>query len=98
MRYGQLIGDSFVILVNVFGAILEISYTFMYMYYTTKKSVILRQFVAASIFVVTIYVYSMVEEDRALAVKRVGFLSCGLTILFFASPLIMLVIKLQRVT
>jgi len=90
LRYGQLIGDSFVILVNVFGAALEISYTLIYMYYSSKKSVVLRQFVAAIIFVATIYIYSIVEEDRSLAVKRVGFLSCGLTILFFASPLIML--------
>jgi len=73
LRYGQLIGDSFVILVNVFGAALEISYTLIYMYYSSKKSVVLRQFVAAIIFVATIYIYSIVEEDRSLAVKRVGF-------------------------
>ena len=95
LRYGQLIGDSFVILVNVFGTLLEISYILVYIYYSTKKSVVLRQFTVAIIFVASMYAYSISEVDKTLAVQRIGFLSCTLTILFFASPLTTLVINSQ---
>ncbi|XP_057336451.1 uncharacterized protein LOC130675012 [Microplitis mediator] len=43
------------------------------------------------LFITGVYLWSIVEEDKQLATKQIGFLSCGFTILFFASPLTMLV-------
>lgn len=93
MRYGQLIEDPHVILVNLLGGVLQISYTVVYLFYTTKRSIIFRQSIGALFFVLMVYAYSVMEFDRKMAASVVGFLSCSLTILFFASPLIMLVTK-----
>ncbi|XP_012282393.1 sugar transporter SWEET1 [Orussus abietinus] len=98
LRYGVLIGDPFVVLVNIFGTSLQLCYVVVFILYSVKKSVILKQISWAFCFVAPMYLYSMVEEDKALATQRIGFLSCSLTILFFASPLTMLthVIKVKN--
>ncbi|RLU15260.1 hypothetical protein DMN91_012254 [Ooceraea biroi] len=59
--------------------------------FSVKKSTTIKQFVAADFFVLLMYLYSIYQEDKTLAAKHVGFLSCSLTVLFFASPLILLV-------
>ncbi|XP_034950130.1 sugar transporter SWEET1-like [Chelonus insularis] len=90
LRYGQMINDHFVIWVNVFGTTLQLGYIAIYTLYSLKKNVILKQFIAAIVFISAVYIYSLTQEDKALATKQIGFLSCSLTILFFASPLTML--------
>lgn len=91
MRYGMLIGDRFILLVNVFGSILQASYVYIFILYSVQKFKPIKQMIAATCFLGFVYFYSFYEEDRALAAKYVGFLSCILTVLFFASPLMMLV-------
>lgn len=91
LRYGTLIDDLFVVSVNIFGTILQICYILVYILYSVKRSTTIKQFAAATFFVALVYLYSIYQEDRVLAAKHVGFLSCSLTILFFASPLILLV-------
>ncbi|XP_012539437.1 sugar transporter SWEET1 [Monomorium pharaonis] len=90
LRYGILIRDSFIICVNIFGTILQICYVFIYILYNVKRSTTIKQFAVAICLVSLVYLYSTYQKDRILAVKYVGFLSCSLTILFFASPLISL--------
>lgn len=87
----MLIDDLFVVFVNIFGTILQICYIAIYILYSVKKSTTIKQFAAATFFVASIYFYSIYQEDKVVATKYVGFLSCTLTILFFASPLILLV-------
>ncbi|XP_076756590.1 sugar transporter SWEET1 [Xylocopa sonorina] len=90
LRYGMLIQDQFILLVNLFGAILQASYVYVFIVYSVQKIRIIRQIVAATCFLALVYFYSFYEDDRLLATKYVGFLSCTLTVLFFASPLMML--------
>ncbi|XP_015598628.1 sugar transporter SWEET1 [Cephus cinctus] len=90
LLYGILKNDSFIVLVNVFGTSLQLSYTFVFILYSVKKSVVIKQFAVAICFVTAMYMYSFSEPDKALATKWTGLLSCGLTIIFFASPLTML--------
>ncbi|XP_011686458.1 PREDICTED: sugar transporter SWEET1 [Wasmannia auropunctata] len=90
LRYGILIGDLFIIYVNIFGTILQICYVLIYMLYNVKRSTTIKQFTVAICLVLLIYLYSIYQKNRVLAAKHVGFLSCSLTILFFASPLISL--------
>lgn len=90
LRYGALIGDLFIVSVNIFGAILQLCYVLIYFLYSVKKWTTIKQFTAATGFVFFVYSYSMYQEDKELAAKHVGFLSCTLTVLFFASPLISL--------
>ncbi|EZA48619.1 Sugar transporter SWEET1, partial [Ooceraea biroi] len=88
--YGGLIKDLFIVSVNIFGTVLQICYVLIYILYSVKKSTTIKQFVAADFFVLLMYLYSIYQEDKTLAAKHVGFLSCSLTVLFFASPLILL--------
>ncbi|XP_011633058.1 sugar transporter SWEET1, partial [Pogonomyrmex barbatus] len=90
LRYGILIGDVFIISVNIFGTLLQICYILIYILYNVKRSTTIKQFTVAICLVLLIYLYSIYQKDRVLAEKYIGFLSCSLTILFFASPLISL--------
>jgi len=90
LRYGILIGDTFIIFVNIFGTILQICYILIFILYNVKRSTTIKQFAIAISLVSLVYLYSIYQKDRALAEKYVGLLSCSLTILFFASPLISL--------
>lgn len=87
----MLIEDWFILLVNVFGSILQASYVYIFILYSVKKFKPIRQMIAATCFLAVVYFYSFYEEDKTLASKYVGFLSCTVTVLFFASPLMMLV-------
>ncbi|XP_028520027.1 sugar transporter SWEET1 isoform X2 [Apis cerana] len=71
---------------------------FVTCYTSVKKFKIIRQIIAATCFLGIVYFYSFYEQDRVLAAKYVGFLSCTITVLFFASPLMMLahVIKVKN--
>ncbi|CAK9818012.1 hypothetical protein ANTPLA_LOCUS9592 [Anthophora plagiata] len=91
MKYGMLIEDRFILLVNVFGTILQASYVCIFILYSVKKFKTVKQMIVATCFLGAVYFYSFYEEDKALAAKYVGFLSCAVTVLFFASPLILLV-------
>lgn len=91
LRYGMLIGDLFIIFVNIFGTLLQICYILIYILYNVKRSTTIKQFTTAICLVSLIYLYSIYQKDKVLAERHVGFLSCSLTILFFASPLISLV-------
>ncbi|XP_015113185.1 sugar transporter SWEET1 [Diachasma alloeum] len=91
LRYGQMIDDFFVVCVNLFGTLLQFLYIAIFALYSVKKTLILKQFVGAILFISGVYIYSIVHTDRTEATKHVGLLSCSLTILFFASPLTMLV-------
>ncbi|XP_035730168.1 sugar transporter SWEET1-like [Vespa mandarinia] len=90
LRYGLLIGDSFIVLVNIFGTILQVCYVLIFMLYSVKKSVTLRQFAAATCFLAIVYFYVAYETNKEIAAKYIGLISCSVTILFFASPLVML--------
>ncbi|XP_011879212.1 PREDICTED: sugar transporter SWEET1 isoform X1 [Vollenhovia emeryi] len=90
LRYGMLIGDLFIISVNIFGTILQICYVCVYILYNVKRSTTIKQFTVAIGLVSLVYLYSIYQEDKVLAERHVGFLSCSLTIIFFASPLISL--------
>lgn len=90
--YGIQIQDFFIVYVNLFGVILNICYIVTFAIYTLKRQSILRQFIVAGNFIIIICVYSIfVQKDKALLTRQIGLLSCSLTVLFFASPLILLV-------
>ncbi|XP_014480899.1 PREDICTED: sugar transporter SWEET1 isoform X1 [Dinoponera quadriceps] len=90
LRYGTLIRDFFVVCVNFFGMLLQICYIIIFTLYSLKRCTTLRQFAAALTFILIVYLYSGFQKDEALVTKQIGFLSCSLTILFFASPLVLL--------
>ncbi|KYM94717.1 RAG1-activating protein 1 like protein [Cyphomyrmex costatus] len=90
LRYGILTGDLFIVSVNIFGTILQICYILIYILYNVKKLATIKQFIVAVCLILLVYLYSIYQQDKVLAAEHIGFLSCSLTILFFASPLISL--------
>ncbi|EFN82880.1 RAG1-activating protein 1-like protein [Harpegnathos saltator] len=96
--YGMLIKDFFIVYVNLFGALLQVYNIIIFLIYSIKKSTTVRQVAAALVFILVIFIYSaFLQQDKTVLVKQVGFLSCTLTVLFFASPLFLLahVIKVR---
>ncbi|XP_078043032.1 sugar transporter SWEET1 [Augochlora pura] len=87
MRYGMLIEDNFILLINMFGTVLQASYVYVYISYSVKKLKIIREMIIATCFLGAVYFYSFYEQDKLLAAKYVGFLSCTVAVLYFASPL-----------
>lgn len=57
-----------------------------------KKKVVAKQILLAFIFVSCNYLYWYCSEDSVLVTRRIGLISCTITVLFFASPLTLLVI------
>ncbi|KAK4875208.1 hypothetical protein RN001_011630 [Aquatica leii] len=97
LRYGFLIGDHSLILVNTVGATLHFSYAVVFYLYSIKKTVILRQFFGSIGILLTILAYSVYESNKEVSIKYVGFLCCVMTIMFFAAPLtsLLYVIKVK---
>lgn len=91
LLYGMLIHDKSIIIVNAFGSSLQYFYAFTYYIFSVKKNIIVKQMLLALAFISSMYLYWFVAEDVALVTQRIGFISCAFTILFFASPLTMLV-------
>lgn len=87
LRYGFLIEEPSLILVNTIGATLHFSYAVVFYMYSIKKSTILRQFFSSLIALLLIIAYSSYESNKDYGIKYVGFLCCCTTILFFAAPL-----------
>lgn len=87
MRYGMLISDRFIVFVNIFGSTLQASYVVVFTVYAVKRHRVIKQMIAATCFVMAVYLYSFYDTDRQQAAKYVGLLCCAVTVLFFASPL-----------
>lgn len=98
LRYGYLTGERIVTIVNIVGSTLMLLYTMMYYVFTVNKKSYVRQFAIAFIILLTAILYTKYEEDKAEAVKIMGLICCGVTVLFFAAPLTMLlhVIKVKN--
>jgi len=87
LRYGFLIQEHSLILVNTVGATLHFAYVVTFYMYSIKKSIILRQFFGCLLALLLILAYSVYEGNKDVAMKYVGFLCCIMTIMFFAAPL-----------
>ncbi|XP_031787499.1 recombination activating gene 1 activating protein 1 isoform X1 [Nasonia vitripennis] len=90
LLYGILIQDKSVMIVNIIGSSLQFLYAFAFYIYTIHKKIIVKQMFLAMTFIGFMYLYWIAAEDQDLVTKRVGFISCALTILFFASPMTLL--------
>ncbi|KAB0794543.1 hypothetical protein PPYR_11382 [Photinus pyralis] len=87
LGYGFLIGDPTLIFVNTVGTALNFSYASLFCFFSIKKTVVLRQFVGSVFGIITLLLYLVNGFSTEISIKYVGFLSCALTIMFFAAPL-----------
>ncbi|XP_018578432.1 sugar transporter SWEET1 [Anoplophora glabripennis] len=87
LRYGFLIQDRSLILVNTVGATLFFAYVVTFYLYSIKKTSIIRQFLGSFLFLIVTLLYIHRIEDVDTAKSNLGLVCCIVTILFFAAPL-----------
>lgn len=87
LKYGMLTDEHVVIFVNIVGSVLFFSYVLIYFTFSINKRVVIRQFLAACIFIMLCTVYTTYESNVEKAVTVTGLVCCCVGVLFFASPL-----------
>ncbi|XP_013420837.1 bidirectional sugar transporter SWEET5 isoform X2 [Lingula anatina] len=92
LKYGTLIHDPTIILVNIVGLCFQTVYIFIYYIYSLQKSTVYMQFAAALAIILPMLAYChYVAPTTAVAANVVGLIGSGLSIATFASPLATLV-------
>ncbi|XP_071445847.1 sugar transporter SWEET1 [Hetaerina americana] len=86
LRYGCLIEDVSLTVVNSVGAFLQLSYVVIYLMYSAKKAIIIRQLFAVSLVLFSTLGYVEYESDPDVAKFRMGLICCSMTCLFFIAP------------
>ncbi|XP_023723088.1 sugar transporter SWEET1 isoform X2 [Cryptotermes secundus] len=96
LRYGFLLQDPSLIVVNTIGASLQLAYVVTFYFYTITKSVVVKQMLAVTAGVVVLLCYTQYDTDMDRTKTHVGFIASLVTILFFAAPLTMLANVLDK--
>ncbi|XP_066249483.1 sugar transporter SWEET1 [Euwallacea similis] len=86
LRYGFLIQDTSIILVNTIGVSLFVSYVVVFFLYSLKKLHVLRQFLCSLLFLVFVLMKIHQTEELQVAHSFLGRVCMMVTILFFAAP------------
>ncbi|XP_060529135.1 sugar transporter SWEET1 [Cylas formicarius] len=87
LRYGFLIQDRSIILVNAVGILLFFTYVTIFFIYSIKKGSIIRQCLACMIVLSLVLLHIQQTTDIQEAKSFLGLVCCFVTVLFFASPL-----------
>ncbi|KAG8222429.1 hypothetical protein J437_LFUL008427, partial [Ladona fulva] len=78
--------DVSLICVNSTGAFLQLMYVLIYLLYSQRKVIIVRQLSALTLMLSCAILYAYHEPDPNLAKYRIGLLCCSFTLLFFFAP------------
>ncbi|XP_013420839.1 sugar transporter SWEET1 isoform X4 [Lingula anatina] len=88
LKYGTLIHDPTIILVNIVGLCFQTVYIFIYYIYSLQKHFIYKQFAFAAAVVVPTLVYAKyLASSLAKATQVVGLVGCMLSLCSYCSPL-----------
>lgn len=90
LRYGFLLEDTSIIIVNTIGATLQLAYIVTFYFFTITKSVVVKQMLVVITALTVLMCYTQYETDFETVKFYVGFVASLMTILFFAAPLTML--------
>ncbi|KDR15497.1 RAG1-activating protein 1-like protein [Zootermopsis nevadensis] len=90
LRYGFLLQDPSLIIVNTIGTSLQLAYVVTFYFYTIAKSVVVKQMLGVTAVLLALLSYTQYETDLNQAKTLVGFVASLMTVLFFAAPLTML--------
>lgn len=80
LLYGICKPDSKIIIVNVVGVLLMLSYSIVFYVYTFKKSSVLKQSLVAIILYLVMVVYMSTEIDNEILLVRLGLYDFALII------------------
>ena len=97
LKYGLLIGDLQVIVVNTAGTILMSSYTICFCCYSSRRSGIKKQILIALLFAIKVELFILYGKFLEYSTEKYicGIIASALTIGFFASPLATIVNVVQ---
>ncbi|KAE8750574.1 hypothetical protein FOCC_FOCC002554 [Frankliniella occidentalis] len=88
LRYGTLIEDPTITLVNTVGAFLHFSYLSIYIFHSKSKVGIIKQLTPALLCLLMVLFYTYYLEDNIDVAKfYVGLIASAVTIAFFAAPM-----------
>ena len=85
--YGVLIHDFSIQFVNVIGLFLQAVYSFCFLAFTPLKWETGQRMTLVGIFMMTVQVYMMFEEDEPTEKLRVGILSSSMAVAYCSAPL-----------
>ena len=92
LEYGLLIKDSPLAIVSLVGGIIMSLYTICFYIYCARRSAVRRQALGAFVFYVILWLYlSFASTSEEFGTHYCGLVCCGMSILFYASPLVNLV-------
>ena len=92
LEYGLLIKDTAVALVSLAGGILMSIYTICFYMYSVRRSAVRKQVLGAFAFYVMLWLYlSYANTNKEYGTHLCGIVCCGMSILFYGSPLVNLV-------
>ena len=92
LEYGMLIKDSALSIVSLAGGIFMSIYTACFYIYCIRRSIVRKQILAAFAFYVMLWLYlSFASVNEDYETHYCGIVCCGMSILFYGSPLINLV-------
>jgi len=87
LRYGSLLQDPTMILVNLIGLIFQVSYSIFFYKYAFMKGAFRKQVFIVFLIISVTMLYITVELDIDIAKFRLGLICCTTTIIFCAAPL-----------
>lgn len=87
LRYGMLLMDNAMIVVNFVGLVLQLGYTAMFYKYSTAKSAYLKQVAIVGSIVSCTMIYVAMEPNIDSAKFRLGLVCCATTLIFCSAPL-----------
>jgi solute carrier family 50 (sugar transporter) len=90
LRYGILVNENAVIVVNAIGVFLFALYCISYFLFCVNKRRLSHQLCLVLLMITFTIGYSYFEPNDDEASKLVGILCCSVGVFFFASPLIKL--------
>ena len=92
LEYGLLIKDSPLAIVSLVGGILMSGYTICFYIYCVRRSAVRKQVLGAFAFFVILWLYlSLASTSEDHGTHYCGIVCCGMSILFYGSPLVNLV-------
>jgi len=87
LRYGMLLGDTAMTIVNVVGVLLQLFYTGLFYLYASQRAQFQKQIVIVFSIIASTMIYVQWEMDIETAKFRLGLLCCATTLVFCSAPL-----------
>nr|CAH7742714.1 unnamed protein product [Callosobruchus chinensis] len=87
LRYGFLINDTSLILVNTIGATLFFSYVVTFYLYSVRRGAVMQQLMFCMLLLSMVLLYVHRKNDIEEARVHLGLMCSLVTIMFFAAPL-----------